>query len=154
MPIIKLVTEIAAPIEAVFDLARSIDAHQSSQSGHMERAVGGRTSGLIELGEEVTWEAVHFGIRQRLTSRIVAMNRPHHFRDSMVHGAFRRFDHDHHFEDLGNASTRMTDIFDYSAPLGVLGVLADKLFLERYMRELLAERNDFLKGAAEKRPQP
>ncbi|AOS46155.1 hypothetical protein Verru16b_03252 [Lacunisphaera limnophila] len=148
MPRIELELLIRAPIQIVFDLARSIDAHQASQSQHAERAVAGRTTGLIQLGESVTWEAVHLGVRQRLTSRIVAMTAPLHFRDSMVAGAFRRFDHDHLFATVPGG-TRMSDVFDYTAPLGRLGRLADRLFLQRYMTRLLAARNQTLKQLAE-----
>ena len=69
MPLIVLETRIRAPRERVFDLARSIDAHQSSTSGTSERAVAGVTSGLIGLGEEVTWRARHLGVTQHLTVR-------------------------------------------------------------------------------------
>jgi ligand-binding SRPBCC domain-containing protein len=151
MPKLKIVTEIAAPVERVFDLARSIDVHQQSQTRHRERAVAGRTSGLIETGETVTWEAVHFGIRQRLTSRIDAMTPPVYFRDSMVAGVFRSFVHDHHFDEIPGG-TRMTDVLDYVAPLGVLGRWADWLFLERSMRRLLEERNAVIKDMAEASP--
>ncbi len=95
MPAIVLTTEIAAPIETVFDLSRSIDLHIDSTSRTNERVIAGRTSGLIELGESVTWEATHFFVRQQLTVRVEQFDRPHHFRDSMVSGAFTRFDHDH-----------------------------------------------------------
>src|SRR5882724_1929013 len=121
MPRIELVTNIAAPIVRVFDIARNIDVHRQSQMAHTEKAVAGRMSGLIEEGEEVTWEAVHFGVPQRLTSKIVAMKRPFHFRDSMVAGAFKRIDHDHIFELGPDASTLMRDVFDYTAPFGLLG---------------------------------
>jgi len=149
VPRIELTTEISAPIEQVFDLARSIDVHAESQSRHGEKAVAGRMSGLIESGEEVTWEAVHFGVRQRLTSRIDTMYRPRHFRDSMVRGAFRRFIHDHYFELTPNGTTAMKDVFVYEAPLGPLGRLADRLFLTAYMRRLLSERNAVIKRTAE-----
>jgi ligand-binding SRPBCC domain-containing protein len=148
MPRIEIQTRIKAPIEVVFDLSRSIDAHLAGQTRHSERAVAGRTSGLIELGESVTWEAVHFGIRQRLTSRIVSMNRPFHFRDSMVRGAFQRFDHDHYFETAGDW-TQLRDVFDFTSPLGVLGRVMDHLILVRYMTRLLEERNATLKALAE-----
>ena len=131
MPRIEITTVIAAPVETVFDLARSIDAHAASQAQHGEKAVAGRTSGLIEQGEEVTWEAVHFGFRQRLTSRIVAMQRPSYFRDSMLRGVFRKMDHDHFFE-ASPSGTVMKDVFDFTAPFGVLGLLANWFFLERY----------------------
>ncbi len=149
MPRIELATEIAAPIAVVFDLSRNIDAHQESQAAHREKAVGGKTSGLIELGEDVTWEATHFGVRQRLTSRIVAMERPRHFRDSMVSGPFRLLDHDHFFEDLPAGRTAMKDVLVYASPLGPIGRIADILFLQRYMRRLLQERNAGLKRLAE-----
>lgn len=154
MPRIELSLDIAAPIEIVFDLARNIDVHQLSQSRHREKAVAGRTTGLIEEGELVTWEAVHFGFRQRLTSQIVLLRRPTHFRDVMVSGAFRRFEHDHWFERLSARHTRMRDVFDYASPLGWLGRIADGLFLERYLRSLLAERNGVIKQLAEAAPLP
>jgi ligand-binding SRPBCC domain-containing protein len=149
MPRIETETAISAPIEKVFDLARSIDVHKQSQSAHHESAVAGRTSGLIENGEVVTWEAVHFGVRQRMTSKITVMTKPTYFRDSMVFGAFKRIDHDHFFESQPDGSTTMNDIFDYVAPLGPIGRLADWLFLERYMRGLLEARNQVIRRLAE-----
>lgn len=146
---IELALIIKAPIDEVFDLARDVDAHTASTPGTNERAVAGRTSGLFELGDEVTWEAVHFGVRQRLTSRITMFDRPRHFRDSMVRGAFKRFDHDHFFEERPEG-THCRDIFDFDAPLGPLGRIAEATFLERYMRQFLQTRLELLKVMAEK----
>ncbi len=149
LPIITLETRIAAPVERCFDLARDIDLHMQSTAHTGEVAVGGVTTGLIGPGEQVTWEARHFGVRQRLTSRITAYRRPFHFRDSQVHGAFRRFDHDHFFEERDGA-TLMGDVFDYEAPLGFLGRIADRVFLKRYMTALLERRNRLIKEVAER----
>lgn len=148
MPVITLITEIAAPIERVFDLARSIDLHRDSMGHTDERAVGGITNGLICLGETVTWEAVHFGIRQRLTSKITACDRPTHLQDVMAEGIFASFVHDHYFSAIPTG-TLMKDIFDYTSPLGFLGTLADAMFLEKYMTSLLVRRNAVIKAAAE-----
>lgn len=101
------------------------------------------------MGESVTWEATHFGIRQRLTSRITAYDRPRHFRDSMVAGAFRRFDHDHFFDDDERGGTVMRELFDFDAPFGLLGRIAERTFLARYMRELLMGRSAAVKRIAE-----
>ncbi|MCY7344886.1 MAG: SRPBCC family protein [Pyrinomonadaceae bacterium] len=117
-------------------------------SKYDEKAVAGVMSGLIDLGETVTWEATHFGVRQNLTSQITAFERPWHFRDSMVKGVFKRFDHDHYFEAVG-AETLIKDIFDYDSPLGILGTIADALFVEKHLREMLEERNDLIKRIAE-----
>ncbi|WP_159881967.1 SRPBCC family protein [Paenibacillus puerhi] len=150
MPVIRQQLYIEAPPELCFDLSRSIDVHMDSMAQTGERAVGGRKSGLIECGETVTWEAVHFGIRQRLTARITEMERPYRFVDEMVSGAFRRFYHEHKFEVSGSG-TLVTDTFDYTSPLGGLGRLVDALFLERYMKRLLAQRNQVIRRIAEAR---
>jgi ligand-binding SRPBCC domain-containing protein len=148
MPVIEVTTRIAAPVERVFDLARCIDLHTVSASRTGERAVAGVTSGLIGPGEEVTWKARHFGVWQTLTVRITRFERPVHFTDTMLRGAFRRFDHHHTFEAYAEG-TVMRDVFDYESPLGPLGRIADLLFLERHMRSFLIERNRVLKGVAE-----
>jgi len=148
MPKIVLTTLIHAPLERCFDLSRSVELHVASTRQTGERAVGGVTSGLLGLGEDVTWSARHFGVRQTLTSRISAFDRPRHFRDSMVRGAFRRFDHDHFFAARGD-DTEMRDVFDFESPLGPLGRLVDALVLERYLRRLLERRNEEIKRVAE-----
>jgi ligand-binding SRPBCC domain-containing protein len=154
MPVIEFTVSINAPIERCFDLARDIDLHIASTLGTQEQAVAGVTSGLIGPGEEVTWEATHFGIRQRLTSRITMYDRPRHFRDSQVRGAFRRFDHDHYFTPAkpdGSGATMMREVFDYESPLGPLGRVADWLFLRAYMEAFLRKRALVIKTAAEHR---
>ena|SRR5215471_1780424 len=102
----------------------------------------------FRLNDEVTWEAIHLGIRQRLTSRITGWNPPHQFRDSMVGGAFRSFDHDHFFEH-NQGITMMKDRFEYTSPLGLLGRLADILFLKRYLEGFLRTRANVIRLAAE-----
>jgi ligand-binding SRPBCC domain-containing protein len=148
VPVIELTTEVSAPVERTFDLARSVDLHVASTAHTGERAVGGVTAGLLGLGQEVTWRAKHFGIWQHLTSRITAYEWPFHFRDSMVRGIFHRFDHDHFFAQSGSV-TVMRDVLDFQSPLGLLGRLADQLFLVRHMRSLLQTRNEMIKTIAE-----
>src|ERR1700744_3953506 len=146
--IIELSTPINAPIERCFDLARSIDLHMESTKQTGEIAVAGRTGGLIELGETVTWRAKHFGIWQTLTSKITEFKYPDYFTDEMVSGAFKSFRHEHLFFAVNN-QTVMKDIFIFESPLGWLGRLANYLFLWRYMQNLLEKRNEVIKRAAE-----
>ena len=148
MPKIELEITVKAPIERVFDLARCIDLHADSMNKYREKAVEGATKGLINSGESVTWEAVHFGFTQRLTSRITEFDRPRHFQDAMVRGAFKSFTHDHFISESGE-ETLMRDVFVYESPLGFLGRAADKIFLENYMRKVLRERNELIKNVAE-----
>lgn len=148
MPVLKLSTVIDAPIELVFDLSRSVDLHKISTVRTKEEAVAGKISGLLGMGDSVTWKARHFGVTQLLTSKITAFKSPHYFVDEMVSGAFKRFKHEHIFTTESN-TTIMTDIFDYTSPYGYIGFMADALFLKRYMTAFLAERNAIVKVFAE-----
>ncbi len=124
MPKIITTTKVNAPIEIAFDLSRSIEFHAYTQAHRNEEAIEGKTSGLINLGETVTWRAKHFGISQKLSVEITKFNRPYIFRDTMIEGAFKRFDHDHIFEQH-NGLVKSTDIFDYDSPLSFFGKVFD-----------------------------
>ena len=150
MPLIELFTEIQAPKTLVFDLSRDIDLHQESTKHTGETAVAGKNSGLIELGESVTWRAKHFGVWQHLTSRITEMEFPNYFVDEMEKGAFKSFRHEHLFEEA-NGLTLMTDRFQFESPFGFVGHIFNKLMLTTYMKKLLMQRNQIIKYEAEKR---
>lgn len=145
---IRVITRIQAPQERCFDLARSIDIHVASTSQTGEKAVAGVTSGLINLGQSVTWEATHFGVRQRLTSVITALDNPRFFQDEMIEGAFASFVHDHVFESTDSITT-MTDVIRFTAPLGPLGHLSERLLLAGYLERFIAKRGEAVKQVAE-----
>ena len=149
MPRIVLHTEINALPHVVFDFARSVDIHQVSTSKTKETVVAGRSSGLMELGETVTWRAKHFGVYQTLTSKITHMQKPSYFVDEMEKGAFKHFKHEHFFKER-ESGVRMIDVFEYTSPFGLLGDLADFLFLKNYMTRFLEDRNKVIKELAEK----
>lgn len=153
MPKIELITQIRAGRERCFDLARDLDLHVESMAHTSEKAVAGRTTGLIGLGERVTWRGRHFGVVHEHESLITSFDRPRHFRDEMVRGRFRRFVHDHVFQAT-LTGTRMIDIVEFASPLRPLGWLVDVLVLERYLERLLRRRNDVIKREAEVGPNP
>lgn len=151
---VKVITEIEinAAIDVCFDLARNIDVHTQTVWRHTkERAVAGTTTGMINEGETVTFQATHFLIRQKLQSKITAYHRPFLFVDEMMYGAFKRLRHEHDFIDLGNR-TLMRDTLVFEAPLGILGWLAERLVLQHYMKRFLMHRNENLKRLAESNP--
>lgn len=148
MPIIELSTEINASLEICFDLSRSIFLHKISTQKTKEKAIAGRTTGLIGLNETVTWQATHFGIQQKLSSKITAFNRPHSFTDEQVKGIFNVFHHEHQFIEVDNKVV-MFDKLHFQSPLGLLGRIFDKLVLTNYLRKFLMERNTVIKEFAE-----
>jgi len=148
---IEETTVIDAPIDRCFDLSRSVEVHlvANVHCGEQALAVGGISSGLVGLSQQVTWRAKHFGVWQNLTSKTTALEPPSYFQVTMIQGVFRSMQADHLFRTLPSGATEMKDLFLVAAPLRLLGLLAEALFLRRYMLALLRERNAVIKRIAE-----
>ncbi|MEP7277203.1 MAG: SRPBCC family protein [Bacteroidota bacterium] len=148
MPTIHLTTFIAAPVERVFDLSRSIDVHKKSMAHTNGQAVAGTTSGLILENETVTWKAKHLGKIRVMKIKISSMLAPQSFTNEMVNGDFKQMKHEHHFKPIQNG-TLMIDLFSFESPYGAAGKIFNYIFLQRYLRKLLEHRNQAIKDFAE-----
>lgn len=148
MPVIELKTIIRAPIERCFLLSLSVDLHTLGAEGTDEKAIAGITSGIMKMGDTVTWKAKHFGIYQTLTTKISAYQNPNYFVSELVRGAFKKIYHQHIFHPHDNGTT-MTDVFDFEAPFGFIGKLFSKNVLKNYMTKFLVQRNQTIKQIAE-----
>lgn len=148
MPLLHLTTFIAAPQERVFDLSRSIDLHQYSMTPNKEKVIDGKRSGLLNLGDSVTWSAKHLLKQRTLTTVIKEMQRPTYFADEQVAGDFVSMKHEHYFKVIENG-TIMIDQFHYTAPHHQLGKFLNWIFLEKYMLQLLEKRNAVIRKMAE-----
>lgn len=149
MTTVCVVTQVHAPPERCFDLARSADVHAESTAQTHERIVAGKMSGLLEAGDTITFEARHFGIRQQFTAVITEMDRPTRFHDKMLRGAFRFFEHEHVFEPT-NFGTTMTDLIVFAAPGGWAGLIVERSVLKPYLRHFLKARAAYIREIAEK----
>lgn len=139
-------TRLRCGVAAAFDAGVDIDLHLAAMSGSGERAVAGVTTGRIGPGESVTWQARHFGLRWRMTSKITEYDRPVRFVDEQVRGPFRRWRHEHLFRRDG-AGTLMIDLVDFEAPAGPIGKLVAMTVLRPYLRRLIVRRNASLAAA-------
>jgi ligand-binding SRPBCC domain-containing protein len=148
MPLIHLTTFIAAPVERVFDLSRSIDFHKASMKKFNETPVEGRMEGLIELNESVGWKARILGKERFLKSKITALTFPEYFVDEQEKGDFGMLKHEHYFKPIDNG-TLMIDKFYFETPYGSMGKIFAKVYLNRFMQKLLEERNQKIKAVAE-----
>ena len=135
-------------MQRVFDLSRSIDLHKLSTPGTNEEAIAGTTSGLINVNGQVTWQARHLFKTRQFTANIPAMQEPAYFCDEMVKGDFKNFRHEHHFKEVANGTIQI-DLVEFESPYGKFGKLFNKLYLEKYIRNLLVKRNAVIKQYAE-----
>ena len=148
MPLIHLTTFIEAPVERVFDLSRNIELHKESMKLHKEEAVAGTRFGLIGKNETVTWKAKHFFKTRILRIRITDMEKPSLFVDEQAQGSFKAMKHEHYFKPCENG-TIMIDLFQYESAYGTFGKWFNSLYLTRYLKKLLQQRNKVIKEYAE-----
>ena len=146
MPTLTFENRVKAPIERCFDLSRSIDLHTSLEPKHA--AIAGVTQGLIGKNQTVSWSGRIFGIPVGHTSLVDEFEHPRYFRDVMIKGLFKKYEHCHFLEQNG-AVTTMRDVIDFEAPFWPLGKIAEVFFIKGYLTRLLTSRNELLKHAAE-----
>ena len=148
MTVVVVETWIAVPLQTCFDGVRDIGLHVQTAAFTRERAVAGVTHGKIGLGESVTFVGVHFGLTLRLSATVTEFDSPRRFVDTQTRGAFQSMQHTHEFTADGGG-TLMRDTLQWVSPFGVLGSLADGLFLRRHMEQFLVRRNANLKCVLE-----
>jgi ligand-binding SRPBCC domain-containing protein len=148
MPTIHLTTFIAAPPPVVFDLTRHIDLHKQSMKSYHEEAVAGTRFGLIEQNETVTWKARHLFKTRLLRIKISSLKKSEVLINEQIEGDFKMMRHERHFKACANG-TIVIDLFHFESPYGILGQWLNGLYLTRYIKKLLEQRNNAIKEFAE-----
>ena len=134
MEIIRMTTQIKAPVDRCFKLSTTIDLDLAAANSTSKSVIDGVANGL-------GYPMIH-------QSRIEDCRPYSFFRDVMVEGAFKFYQHDHYFAPM-NDGTRVRDELRFAARKGFLGRLAEKLFLRRSLTRFLRRRNALLKRVAE-----
>ena len=149
MTTIELTTLIEAPAQTCFQLSLSIDLELEAAKAHDIRAVSGVTSGIIGVGQRVGWKTKQFGITVSHVSEITEFQQPVFFRDTMVTGVFKSFQHDHFFQSLGANKTEMRDLLRFSMPVWLMSIISERLIMRPRLTHLLLVRNSLIKETAQ-----
>lgn len=151
MPQFTLITKVKAPLERVYDLARCIELHLLTSGEDInECTISGRSEGLQEEGETLTWKVGHLGNRQTMTTQIAELAKPKLIREVMTKGEFKAFEHLRTFEsEEGAKETVMQDTISYTLGFGILGKLVANLLLTAYIRESVRKHSNTVKEVAE-----
>ena len=84
-------------------------------------------------------------------AEIIAYDPPRLFADRQVpgKGPFKAWEHRHSFDALPDNRTRLTDEVTYTPPFGVLGKIADALFIRRDIEKMFAYRHKITRETLE-----
>ncbi|MEM9389133.1 MAG: SRPBCC family protein [Bacteroidota bacterium] len=83
------------------------------------------------------------GIPVRWTTEITHVDEPTYFVDEQRFGPYALWHHQHHFKVV-DGGVEMTDIVNYAIPLGILGRLANWLFVGKKVRAIFDYRFEVL----------
>lgn len=78
----------------------------------------------------------------RWRTRIEVWEPPRRFVDAQVKGPYALWEHTHTFEEDGPGATVIRDRVRYSIPFGVLGEIADRLLVQRDLKQIFDYRHD------------
>jgi ligand-binding SRPBCC domain-containing protein len=140
---------VDAPIEEVWDF------HSSAKALELLTPQGRRLEPLVESLDVVDGALHVFRFRERgfagvWKARISNVRPPHRFVDTAEQSPFAYWEHVHEFVAL-EGRTLVRDTVTYKPPLGVLGWLADQLFIRRDIERLFAFRKEATQAALQRR---
>ena len=85
------------------------------------------------------------GIPMSWTTEITHVHEPYYFVDEQRFGPYALWHHQHHFREV-EGGVEMTDEVNYAIPLGILGRLANWLFVEREVNRIFDHRFSVLES--------
>ena len=145
MFVIRHQVVVHAPIFRCFALSTSVEVVHREL--HMT-PVEGRISGLVQSDDYIRWEGMQLGFWNYHVSKIYDFEPPFYFRDCMIAGRFKRFEHDHQLTS-GPDGTLLSDEIRFDMYLGPLGWIAGALILKPHITRLLHRRFRLMKHLAE-----
>ncbi len=144
MPRLHTEMVVPAPIEKVWafhaEVANLLCVIPLNMKPHLVKVhsdFGPGTEFVLRMGFGYWWVHWH--------ARIVEADPPRRFVDEQIAGPFESFRHEHRFETLSDGRTRLVETIDYRVRRGVLGALADLLFVRWQLRGLFSFRRRALR---------
>ncbi|MBC8125074.1 MAG: SRPBCC family protein [Candidatus Kapabacteria bacterium] len=107
------------------------------------------TRGESGLGQEVMLQVRQFGLfTMHWHVKITEYQPPHRMTDIQISGPFKSWKQTRLFREV-NDSCMLTDIVEYEPPFGVLGRIADALFIRPQIMKMFAFRQQATKQLLE-----
>jgi len=148
MFVVRDYEHVNAPIERCFQLATHLQLVSDVLGMKAVERNGARSEGLVAGGDRVVWYGWKFGLPHMHESVISRYDPPIFFQDTMERGRFKRFQHDHQFNEVGG-HTLMVDYVRFSLPMGLAGRLVGRQIVVPHVVKLLRTRLLLLRRLAE-----
>jgi len=131
---------IPGPRKEVYNYVSDIDSLPEIMSSDY-KIEATSPAGKIQKGGEYEIKITRMGISVAWGIVIEDFNEGEFMRDRQSHGPFSLWVHTQKFEDHGQG-TLLTDLIEYDVPFGILGKLADDLFVRHDLKHIFKRRHD------------
>lgn len=98
-----------------------------------------KTSEKIHEGTELSYKLKVHGIPLDWTSKIINWNPSEGFSDTQIKGPYKKWHHEHLFQDLGEGCL-MRDIITYQLPMGWLGEVLGSYLVKKDLKKIFDYR--------------
>lgn len=95
----------------------------------------------MQVGARIEYRLRLVGVPLQWTTRIEDYAPPHRFVDSQLSGPYKQWVHLHEFS-VCVGGTLMRDVVDYEIPYGIIGRLAQHLFVARMLARIFDYRRE------------
>lgn len=112
---------------------------------HMGFNITSKVDKKAYAGQIITYKVgILPGIKSNWVTEITQVKDKLFFIDEQRFGPYAMWHHEHWFEELPNGKTLMKDKISYKIPFGVLGYLAQVLFIKKQLTQIFTYRYKIL----------
>jgi ligand-binding SRPBCC domain-containing protein len=128
-------------IDAAWDYFLSPENLEKITPPEMGFKITSEVSKKAYAGQIITYRVGIFpGIKTNWVTEITQVKHQVFFIDEQRFGPYKMWHHEHLFKALPNGKTLMEDKISYKIPFGILGHLAQRLFIKKQLKSIFEHR--------------
>lgn len=133
--------ELKVSVENAWDFFSSPENLQKITPQHMGFRITSPIESKAYAGQIISYKVgILPGIKSNWVTEITQVKEQEFFIDEQRFGPYSMWHHEHWFEVLPNGNTLMKDKISYKIPFGVLGHLAQRIFIKSQLKRIFEYR--------------
>ena len=114
---------------------------QKITPSHMGFQITSKVDEKVYAGQIITYKVgILPGVKSNWVTEITQVKDQHFFIDEQRFGPYNMWHHEHWFETLPNGKTLIKDKISYKIPFGILGHLAQIIFIKKQLKGIFEHR--------------
>ncbi|WP_428742567.1 SRPBCC family protein [Tenacibaculum sp.] len=132
---------LGIPLKQAWDFFSSPENLQKITPPHMGFQITSKVDKKAYAGQIITYKVgVLLGVKSNWVTEITQVKNKEFFIDEQRFGPYKMWHHEHWFDELPDGKTLMKDKISYKIPFGVLGHLAQTLFIKKQLKTIFEYR--------------